>query len=198
MAERSWKVGGAKWSRILHAYTSMLCLLMVLFFAFTGLTLNHPEWTFGFDPSVTEVEGTLPANFKTGTEVDWLRVSEFLRETHSLRGTVNSNVVTGNEGSISWRSPGYGADVFFQVDTGTYQLSSTAQGLIGVMNDLHKGRDSRSSWLWAIDVSAVFLIAIAFTGLVLQLFLKKRRRSTLWSAGGGFLVLLIFTVLATR
>ena len=30
--------------RWLHIYTSMVSLLVVLFFAATGVTLNHPDW----------------------------------------------------------------------------------------------------------------------------------------------------------
>jgi hypothetical protein len=30
--------------RWLHIYTSMVSLVAVLFFALTGVTLNHPDW----------------------------------------------------------------------------------------------------------------------------------------------------------
>lgn len=33
--------------RWLHVYVSMLSFLTILFFAITGITLNHPEWTLG-------------------------------------------------------------------------------------------------------------------------------------------------------
>ena len=42
---RTKKASVQKWARILHAYSSMLCLLVVLFFSVTRLTLNHPNWT---------------------------------------------------------------------------------------------------------------------------------------------------------
>jgi uncharacterized protein len=195
---RSFKVAGQTWSRVIHAYTSMICLVLVLFFAVTGLTLNHPDWTFGSTDTKSTLAGTLPADFKTGAGVDWLRVAEFLRSKHSLRGEVGEHQVNGNEGAITFRGPGYAADAFFQVDTGAYDVTTTAHGLVAVMNDLHKGRDTRRSWNWLIDLSAVFLVIIALTGLVLQLFLKKRRRSTLIGAGACSLVMLIFYIVATR
>jgi uncharacterized protein len=195
---RSFKVVGQTWSRLIHAYTSMLCLLIVLFFAFTGLTLNHPDWAFGGRDVRSTVQGTLPTGFTSGTEVDWLEVAEFLRSTHSLRGEVGEHVVNGNEGSITFRGPGYAADGFFQLDTGSYEVVTTARGLVAIMNDLHKGRDTRRSWNWAIDVSAVVLVLISLTGLILQLFLKKRRRSTLLSAAGGAFVMLVLVIVATR
>ena len=42
------------------------------------------------------------------------------------------------------------------------------QGLLGVLNDLHKGRDTGSKWKWLIDVSALFLVVVAVTGLGIQ------------------------------
>jgi uncharacterized protein len=195
---RSLKVAGQTWSRVIHAYTSMACLALVLFFAVTGITLNHPDWAFGGKETTTTVRGNLPADFKSGTDVDWLKVAEFLRSKHGLQGEVGEHRVNGNEGSIVFRGPGYAADGFFQVDTGAYDVTTKSQGLVAVMNDLHKGRNTRRSWNWLIDVIAVFLTVIALTGLVLQLFLKKRRRSTLVSAAAGFFVLLVLAIMATR
>jgi uncharacterized protein len=195
---RSFKVAGQTWSRLIHAYTSMICLALVLFFAVTGLTLNHPDWTFGADDTKTELHGTLPTDFKTPAGVDWLRVAEFLRSKHSLRGEVGEHQVNGNEGTITFRGPGYAADGFFQVDTGAYDVNTTAHGLVAVMNDLHKGRDTRRSWNWLIDLSAIFLTVISLTGLVLQLFLKKRRRSTLIGAGVCLFVMVILYIMAVR
>ena len=52
--------------RWLHIYTSMVSLLVVLFFAATGVTLNHPVWLA--TERTEETTGTLP--FFTG--VSWV------------------------------------------------------------------------------------------------------------------------------
>ncbi len=36
----------AVWNRKLHYYTGLYLLLFLWLFAFTGLLLNHPQWTF--------------------------------------------------------------------------------------------------------------------------------------------------------
>ncbi len=84
------------------------------------------------------------------------------------------------------------------VATGDYDLAVTQQGFVAVMNDLHKGRDTGSGWRWVIDVSAGFLVLISVTGLVMQFFLRKRRRSALTVAalGGAVSVALILVTLA--
>jgi hypothetical protein len=47
------------------------------------------------------------------------------------------------------------------------------------MNDLHKGRDTGSTWLWVIDISSILMTIVSVTGLILLLFLKKKRLSGL-------------------
>jgi hypothetical protein len=57
-------------------------------------------------------------------------------------------------------------------------------GIVAVMNDLHKGRDTGQGWSWIIDFSAIFMSLVSLTGLTLLLFIKKRR-------GNGLIVALI-------
>ncbi|MGL6067306.1 MAG: PepSY-associated TM helix domain-containing protein, partial [Sediminibacterium sp.] len=65
-------------------------------------------------------------------------------------------------------------------------------GLIGFFNDLHKGRDTGKTWLWIIDISAILMTLISLTGLVLLLFLKKRRNAGLLLAIVGLIVVILF------
>jgi hypothetical protein len=176
----------------------MICLFVVLFFAITGITLNHPNWMFGDHGSRVTTSGTLAAGYRDGTTVDWLQVSEFFRNTHNVKGRVSSHNVSGTEGSITFKGPGYGADAFFDTETGTYDLTIEAQGFVALMNDLHKGRDVNSSWRWVIDLAGGFLVVISASGLALQLFLRKRRKRALITAGGGVLLIVLLMVMTTR
>ncbi len=196
--ERSTKQRALRWTRILHVYTSMICLLVVLFFSVTGLTLNHPNWTLGAGSERATAQGALPAGWSEGGSVDWLAVAEYLRDEHGLRGKVVENDNDDQQGSITFKGPGYAADAFFQMADGSYELTVETQGALAVVNDLHKGRDSASSWRWLIDVSAGFLVAISLTGLGLQLFLKARRRSALITAFGGSVLFALFFWVALR
>ncbi len=40
------RVGLARWNRKLHFYAGLLLLFFLWLFAFTGLLLNHPSWSF--------------------------------------------------------------------------------------------------------------------------------------------------------
>ncbi len=193
---RSAKV--QNWSRLVHVYLSMACFAIVLFFSFTGLTLNHPEWTFGLPGSTSQQTGTLPATWRVGGQTDWLVVADTLRDAYDLRGAVSDRNDQGGQSTISFKGPGFGADAQIDDATGTYQITVERQGLLGILNDLHKGRDTAASWNWLIDVVAVLLILISLSGLLLQLYLRRRRRSALWSVAAGALVLLAFVWWAMR
>ena len=77
--------------------------------------------------------------------------------------------------------------------TGQYNLSETAHGLVGVINDLHKGRDTGPVWSLVIDVSAVLLIVISLSGLILIFYLKLRRvPGVVVAVVGGLVVGLLY------
>ncbi len=194
---RSARAKGQNWSRLIHVYLSMVCFMVVLFFSVTGLTLNHPTWSFGGDSEIT-VEGTMPTDWQGGATVDRLATAEFLRAEHNLRGSVSEFDSTEADTSLTFKGPGYSADAFIDNETGAYDVLIVSAGPLGVANDLHKGRDSASSWRWLVDASAILLILISFSGLILQLYLRRRRRSALWSVAGGTVLLALFTLLALR
>lgn len=178
------------WLRWLHIYISMFCLLAILFFSLTGITLNHPEWKFNNIETQTEVDGTFPSTWKTGTEVDWLQTVEYLRTKYHIRGPVQEHQADGNEGTVSFKGPGYAADCFFEVDTGRYQMTIIRQGIGGVMNDFHRGASSGRAWAWVIDLSGVLLTVVSLTGLGLLLYLKKIRTTALAVMLAGIVIVI--------
>jgi hypothetical protein len=180
--------------RWLHVYVSMASLLVVLFFAVTGITLNHPDWLAG--ESTTEYSGRLPAGWKTASGVDWLVVTEYLRSAHGVHGAVDDHRADDQEGSVTFKAPGYAADCFFRLDDGSYRLTVASQGTVGWLNDLHRGRDAGRSWAWLIDASGVFLTLLSLTGLGLLVYLKKFRVSALLTLAGGCALVIVLAKLA--
>lgn len=184
---RSLKTSTHRWSRWLHVYSSMIALVVVLFFGITGITLNHPSWTFGDETERTLSSGTLPSGWDR-RPVDFLAVTEHIRTTYGVGAPVSAYQETDGQGTVSFRGPGYAADLSFSTVDGAFDLTVEQQGFVGVMNDLHKGRDTNGSWKWAIDVAGGLLVAISATGLTMQLFLRKRRTRALVVAGAGLVV----------
>lgn len=171
----------AAFSRWLHNYLSMFSFLIVLFFALTGFTLNHAEW---FDGRQVEKKfsGRLPAtwvNMPDTAQIRKLEIVELLRKTYSIRGFVSDFLIEEERCSVSFKGPGYSADAFIDRSTGGFQVTELKLGLIAILNDLHKGRDSGQGWSYLIDVSAAFLTLVSLSGLVMLFFLKKKRLSGL-------------------
>ncbi|MCB9876251.1 MAG: PepSY-associated TM helix domain-containing protein [Planctomycetes bacterium] len=180
------------WMRWLHTYASMIAFGATLFFAVTGLTLNHADLFESGEPTVRALDGTLDAATLRG-EPDKLVIAETLRRVHRLRGTVAEFAVEDDECFVLWKGPGYSADVTIERATGSYHLEESRRGVMAILDDLHKGRDSGGTWSWVIDVSAVMLTLLSVTGLWLLFYLKKRRRAGLVVGFvGGMLVTMCY------
>ena len=193
--------------RWLHIYLSMFGLAAVLFFSVTGITLNHPDWAFGQVERRREAEGQVelkwigrevaasdsqPAADSDPTKpVAKLEVVEHLRKTHAIRGALAEFRVDDNECTVSFKGPGYSADTFIDRESGHYTLTELDHGLIALINDLHKGRDTGAVWSAVIDLSAGLMTLISLTGLVLLFYLKLRRVPGVVVALVGTVVLIV-------
>lgn len=184
--------------RWLHVYLSMVSFGLILLFAVTGLTLNHLEWEWVSRESEEFLEGELPAGWRTGAEVDWLAVVEHLRQAHGIRGQLEDYRSDDFEAAVAFRGPGYAADAFIDPASGVYDLMVIQAGLVGVLNDLHRGHGGGSLLRMAVDVSAIFLILLSLTGMGILVFLRKFRVTGIAAMLGGMVLvaLLILRVLS--
>lgn len=173
-------------SRWLHLYLSLFSFTVVLFFAATGLTLNHAGWFTGQIRTIEHAGSLSPAMLEP---LNKLAIAEVLRKTWKLQGAVSDFRVESAQVTVSFRGPGYAADAFIDRPSAHYQITETRNGLVAVMNDLHKGRDSGTKWSWVIDVSAILLVVVSLTGLMLIFFLTKRRMRGIAVAIVGMLLL---------
>ena len=148
-----------------------------------------PGWLGGEAERVVEAEGMLRPEWLSG-EVARLEVVEHLRAAHGVRGALAEFRVDDAEIAVTFRGPGYSADAFVDRASGRYRLTQSLHGIVAVMNDLHKGRDTGAAWSLVIDVSAGLLVVISLTGLGLLFYLKLRRRPGLavMLVGGAVLV----------
>jgi uncharacterized protein len=185
-----WKRRFAHISRWLHTYLSMLSFTILLFFAATGLTLNHADWFEG-QRSAARYQGTLDASWTNAADpktVQQEKIADFLRRTHGVKGAVSDVHVDDEQCEVVFKGPGYEADASIDRKTGKYDLSVSRFGFVAVMNDLHKGRDTGSKWSTIIDFSAVLMTFVSLTGLTLIFFLNKRRMFGLLIAATGALL----------
>jgi hypothetical protein len=179
--------GIAHWSRVLHTYLSMASFSILFFFAATGITLNHQDKMNGA-PKVTRFAGHLDAALvapSSGTPIDQARIVAALRGAHGIKAHLSEFRIDDDQLTVSFKGPGYAADAFIDRKTAAYDVTETRMGLVAIVNDLHKGRDTGGAWAIVIDLSAILMMLVSVTGLALIFFLYKRLALGLWMLAGG-------------
>ncbi|MDP4215503.1 MAG: PepSY-associated TM helix domain-containing protein [Bacteroidota bacterium] len=192
-----WKRRGAMLTRWLHIYLSMISFVIVFFFSVTGLTLNHAD-RFGDQVRSVQEKGRLNPRWidaKDSMKIDRLDIVEFLRNKYSIHAALSDFRIDDAQVGVSFKGPGFAADVFIDRGNGDFDITQTSAGFVGLINDLHKGRDTGHAWSVFIDVAAILMALVSLTGLLLLLFLKRRRRSGLLVAAAGlFMAYLVYLI----
>ncbi len=194
-----WRLGTVRqW----HWISSAVCLVGMLLFAITGITLNHaasipakPE-TISIDDEVPEsvlAEVSIPETKGAPLPpvlLDWLATELDLNI---------SAVVVGewSEEEVYVALPRPGGDAWLSLDLTTGELiyEQTNRGWISYLNDLHKGRDTGNAWRWFIDIFAVACIVFCITGLMLLIRHAGHRPFTWPAVGLGVVVPVILIIL---
>ena len=177
-------------SRWLHIYVSMISFTIVFFFSVTGITLNHADLFQGKTQTV-QVKGKLRpdwVNDKDTNKINKLSVVEYFRNQFQVKGAVVDFRIEEQQIGLAFKGPGYEADAFIVRASGDFELSQTRTGFVGFINDLHKGRDTGSVWSWVIDIAAILMVLISITGMILLLYIKKKR-------GAGMILFVIGSIL---
>lgn len=197
----------AYWLRTLHHWhwlSSAVCLVAMLAFAITGITLNHAA-SIQAEPVVSTKNEVLPASLMALLEKkppskdaalptalsDWL--------AQELAVDVADRKAEWSEDEIYLALPQPGGDAWLSIDRASGEVihEKTDRGWVAYFNDLHKGRNTGVAWFWFIDAFAVACLVFSFTGLIL-LQLHARHRPDTWPMVGlGLLIpflLIIFLV----
>ena len=193
------------WLRTLHQWhwiSSAVCLIGMLLFAITGITLNHAAKIEG-TPHVVNQAATLPAELLQALPGERIqgnaplpkRVAAWLADT--LDAPVGTRAAEWSEDEVYLSMPGPGADAWLSIDrtSGAIEYERTERGWISYLNDLHKGRNAGPAWGWFIDVFAIACVVFTVTGLFL-LQMHARQRPTTWPwVGLGLLVPVLLALL---
>ena len=186
----------AFWLKHLHQWhwiSSGICLIAMLVFAATGLTLNHAA-QIEAHPKVERLGAQLPrslleplkhlalaagANANTRNTTAHqplpLAVREWVRQ--QLHVTIGEQAAEWSADEVYVPMPRPGGDAWLRValEDGAIEFEKTDRGWISYFNDLHKGRNTGAAWSWFIDVFAVACLVFCITGLfLLQMHAAKR------------------------
>ncbi|WP_286238875.1 PepSY-associated TM helix domain-containing protein [Neptuniibacter halophilus] len=169
--------------RLLHVYTSMLMLLVMLFFTLTGLTLNHRDW-FADAPAPERLELPLPQML---AQPELWREDPLAQAEQVRRWLSREYQVLGNQVSYEWEAdsqlmvidvkrPGGYSLAEVDLESASVLLEKQTYGAVATLNDLHMGRYSGALWSGFIDLSAVAMLLFTLTGFWLVLPQKKKRQ----------------------
>ncbi|MBN7798079.1 PepSY-associated TM helix domain-containing protein [Parahaliea mediterranea] len=188
-----------------HWVSSALCLVGLLLFAVTGITLNHAG-QIEARPVTTTVEQALPDALlqslrqQAGAE----GAPEEARLPTALRHWLGERAIATGGRLAQWSvdeiylaMPRPGGDAWLAIDlrAGELLYEDTDRGVISYLNDLHKGRNTGVAWRWFIDLFSVACLVFTATGLWLLLRHGAARPATWPVAGLGLVIPVLLAIL---
>lgn len=192
------------WLRTLHQWhwiSSAVCLIGMLLFAATGITLNHAA-KIEARPQVENRQLVLPAPLLAGLgarEDGNAPVPRPVRHwlEQQLRTSIGGRAAEWSAEEIYLSLPRPGGDAWLSIDrhSGAVEYESTSRGVVSYLNDLHKGRNAGPAWGWFLDVFAVACLVFCITGLFLLHLHARQRRLTWPLVGLGLLIPLLIALL---
>lgn len=204
---RAW-VGFERWNRRLHFYSGLFLIFFLWLFAFTGLLLNHPTWTFhefwknrketSYERPITPPEADAPG--------DLAHARDIMRQL-GIEGEILWTTTRTDPSQLEFqvRRPGH----FFFINANWAQGHAAVRrsdvNLWGVMKALHAftgnvaddPRNTRdwaltSLWAYSMDAVAVGLIYMVLSSWYMWLRLPQRRLPGALALGLGSLSCALF------
>ncbi|AUA58566.1 Predicted periplasmic protein [Achromobacter spanius] len=195
----------AYWLKTLHQWhwiSSALCLLGMLLFAITGLTLNNASHIES-KAVVTSRQAHLPeAVLKQLTVPSGQKkaplpppVAQWLDDTFDAGAAGKAAEWSADEVYLSL--PRAGGDAWLSIDlaSGDVEYERTDRGWVSYLNDLHKGRNTGLAWSWFLDIFAVACLVFSLTGLVLLKMHAGNRGATWPMVGLGVVIPVVLALL---
>ncbi len=177
-----------------HWISAAVCLVGMLLFAVTGITLNHAA-DIKAEPKTISRDGEVPANLlpvlKSAEAAEGelpAAVRQWLSSEMKVKAPAGPVEWSPGEAYVALPGPGSDGWVTLDTETGAVAYERTDRGWIAYLNDLHKGRNTGAAWAWFIDIFAVACVVFSITGLLLLQLHAHARKSTWPLVGLGLLI----------
>jgi hypothetical protein len=199
----------AGWLKTLHQWhwiSSALCLIGMLLFAFTGITLNHAA-DIESRPQVRRHQAQLPPELRraiAAADPSAQRAKQAALPAPVHAWLARELALPQLPMQAEWSAdevylplPRPGGDAWLRIDRerGDVEFEHTDRGWIAYLNDLHKARHTGWAWRWFIDVFAVACLLFSVTGLLILKFHAVARPGTWPLVGLGLVVPLLLALL---
>ncbi|HVX65955.1 MAG: hypothetical protein ACM336_20415 [Acidobacteriota bacterium] len=194
------------WNRRLHYYAGLLLLPFLALFAFTGLILNHPKWTFAeFWPTRHEVAFERPVAKPAGA-TDLEKARDLMRQL-GVSGEIDWTTTHPSSNRFDFRvsRPGTLLEIKTDLDRGTATVKRIQTNTWGIVHMLHtftgvrttdpdNHRDWLFTYLWSASMDAVAagLALMALGSIWMWYRLKTKRRLGALVLASGFAATALF------
>ena len=179
-------------ARMLHGYLSAFAFLALMFFAATGLLLDHPDWLQGAKPAERETTVRLsPADLAAArrTPDPSRALAAAVGRRTRLLGVYKSADTEDGAAMIHLEGVRGASDIDLDTATGHARVTLAPATATTVIEELHRGAKAGAAWRWIIDVSAAVILALSVIGYVLFFSLRFRLRTSLVLTAASLLVL---------
>jgi uncharacterized protein len=164
----------AHWALLTHIYLSMAGFTLAVLFGVTGVTLNHQDFGLS-EPRTEKSEITLDKSLVE--EPDQAAIEQCLQQKLGIRSPSTDYHDDPEQIQVTFAAPGGRTVVTINRADATAEVEKESRGLMGRLDDLHKGLDSGRVWFWLIDVAGLLLVISSLTGMVTLIALRHRRRT---------------------
>lgn len=186
-----------------HWISSALCLVGMLFFATTGITLNNAGFFESQTPVLTQHQGSLPTGLlqtinAMGNGQDKAlpdAVQAWIGTAWHVRLSPKTSDWQNDEVYVDLKSPGVDAWLSIDRRTGAIQYESADHGWVAFFNDLHKGKNAGPVWSGFITLLGIGCLVFSITGLLILQVHAKGRWSVWPVTGLGLIVPLLLILL---
>ncbi len=178
-----------RFSRMWHAYLSAAAFIVLIFFSFSGILLNHPEW---FNSGKTETAAPVTVNLSLETLEDTLAadlpgpaLARIIEDEARVIGAFKAADISNFD--VTLRYTGVKGDtlVFIDRETGLAEIEVEPASLTSIIHNLHRGKEAGAVWKAIIDISAIIILAMSLVGFVLFLSLRLRLATSMKVIAGS-------------
>lgn len=185
-----------------HWISSAACLVGMLVFASTGITLNNATHIDSL-PVITKKSATVPTpllnQLKATVASDKTALPKTTANWLSDAIGVELADVPGewSEAEVYLSLPRPGGDAWLVIDrmSGEVNYERTDRGWVSYFNDLHKGRNTGTAWSWFLDIFSIATLVFCITGLFMLSMHANNRPATWPLVGLGVVLPLVLAIL---
>jgi len=185
-----------------HWISSAACLIGMLLFASTGITLNNAAHIESV-PVISKKSATVPdallKQIKAEPATDNAVLPKAISDWVSDAIGVDLAGVSGewSDAEVYLSLPRPGGDAWLVIDraSGEVNYERTDRGWVSYFNDLHKGRNTGTAWSWFLDIFSITALVFCITGLFMLSMHAGNRPATWPLVGLGVVLPLVLVML---